>query len=59
MVLFPGMVITIEPMVNEGSRHVYMDASNNWTIYTDDGGYSAQWEYTILIGEDGCEILSH
>ena len=59
MVLFPGMVITIEPMVNEGSRHVFLDASNNWTIYTDDGGYSAQWEYTIYIGEDKCEILSH
>ncbi len=59
MVLFPGMVITIEPMVNEGSRHVFLDASNNWTIYTDDGGNSAQWEYTIYIGEDHCEILSH
>ena len=59
MVLFPGMVITIEPMVNEGSRHVFLDASNNWTIYTEDGGYSAQWEYTILITEDGVEILSY
>ena len=59
MVLFPGMVITIEPMVNEGKRFVFMDSSNNWTIYTDDGGYSAQWEYTIYIGEDGPEILSH
>ncbi len=59
VLLVPGMVITIEPMVNEGTRHVFLDASNNWTIYTQDGGYSAQWEYTILITEDGVEILSH
>lgn len=59
MVLFPGMVFTIEPMINEGSRKVFMDASNNWTIYTDDGGWSAQFEYTVLIKEDGIEILSH
>jgi methionyl aminopeptidase len=58
MVLFPGMVITIEPMVNEGTRHVFLDSSNDWTIYTDDGGWSAQWEYTILIKEDGVEILA-
>ena len=59
MVLFPGMVFTIEPMVNEGSRHVFLDASNDWTIYTDDGGLSAQWEYTLLMTEEGLEILSH
>ena len=59
MVLFPGMVFTIEPMVNEGSRHVFIDASNNWTIYTDDGGLSAQWEYTILVTMDGLEILAN
>ena len=59
MVLFPGMVFTIEPMINEGSRKVFMDASNNWTIYTDDGGWSAQYEYTVLIKEDGIEIISH
>ena len=58
MVLFPGMVITIEPMVNEYSRQIFLDASNNWTIYTDDGGLSAQYEYTVLITEDGIEILS-
>ena len=58
MVLFPGMVITIEPMVNEGGRHVFLDSSNDWTIYTEDGGWSAQWEYTIYIKEDGVEILA-
>ena len=59
MVLFPGMVFTIEPMINEGSRQVYLDASNNWTIYTDDGGWSSQFEYTVLITETGVQILAH
>ncbi|MDE6584492.1 MAG: type I methionyl aminopeptidase [Anaeroplasmataceae bacterium] len=59
MVLFPGMVFTIEPMINEGSRQVFLDASNNWTIYTDDGGWSSQFEYTIAITEEGIEILAH
>ncbi|MDE5856477.1 MAG: type I methionyl aminopeptidase [Anaeroplasmataceae bacterium] len=59
MVLFPGMVFTIEPMINEGSREVFLDASNNWTIYTDDGGWSSQFEYTVLITETGVQILAH
>ena len=53
------MVFTIEPMINVGSREVYLDASNNWTIYTDDGGRSSQFEYTIAIFEDGISILAH
>lgn len=59
MVLFPGMVFTIEPMVNEGSRRVFLDAEDEWTIYTDDGGRSAQWEYTILMTEEGPEIIAY
>ena len=59
MVLFPGMVFTIEPMVNEGKRGIFLDAGNNWTIYTDDGSRSAQWEYTLLMTEEGLEILSY
>ena len=58
MVLFPGMTFTIEPMVNEGDRHVFVDASNDWTVYTDDGSLSAQWEYHLLMTEEGLEILS-
>ncbi len=58
MVLAPGMVFTIEPMVNEGRRGVYLDADNGWTIYTEDGSLSAQWEYTVLMTEDGLEILA-
>lgn len=59
MVLFPGMVFTIEPMVNQGKRNVFLDEENEWTIYTDDGSLSAQYEYTVLITEQGVEILSY
>lgn len=58
MVLFPGMVFTIEPMINEGKRNVFLDADNDWTIYTEDGSLSAQFEYTVLITETGVEILA-
>ena len=59
MILFPGMVFTIEPMVNAGERGVFIDASNDWTIYTNDGSLSAQWEYTIVVTMDGLEILAN
>lgn len=59
MLIVPGMVFTIEPMVNEGSRLIYQDSRNGWTIYTYDGKLSAQWEHTILVTEEGCEILTH
>lgn len=58
LVMFPGMVFTIEPMINEGTRKVFLDAENNWTIYTWDGGLSAQVEHTVVITEDGYEILT-
>lgn len=57
--LVPGMVFTIEPMVNEGTPEVYCDENNGWTIYTEDKKLSAQWEYTILVTEEGTEILTH
>lgn len=59
LVLFPGMVFTIEPMINTGTRKVFLDASNNWTIYTMDGGLSAQVEHTVAITEDGYEVLAY
>lgn len=59
MVLVPGMVITIEPMINAGKPDVVIDPYNEWTIYTKDGSDSAQWEHTILITETGNEILTH
>ncbi len=59
MVLVPGMVFTIEPMINAGEEDFYQDEENGWTIYTEDGSLSAQWEYTIAITEDGYEIITH
>lgn len=58
MILVPGMVITIEPMINAGGYEVFIDAENDWTALTEDGSLSAQWEHTILITEDGVEIIS-
>ena len=59
MLLVPGMIFTIEPMINLGKADLYIDAENNWTALTEDGKPSAQWEYTILITEDGPEILTY
>lgn len=58
MLICPGMVFTIEPMVNEGKPDIYVDDLNGWTIYTLDGKLSAQWEYTIAVMEDHVEILT-
>ena len=52
------MVFTIEPMINAGKRQVYQDEDNGWTIYTEDGSLSAQWEYTVAITENGVEVLT-
>ena len=58
MILAPGMVFTIEPMINIGSRHVFLDRDDNWTVYTADDSLSAQWEYTVLMTESGLEIIA-
>lgn len=58
MVLVPGMVITIEPMINAGEKEIYIDKNDGWTVRTVDGSLSAQWEHTLLITEDGIEIIS-
>ncbi len=57
MLMVPGMVFTIEPMVNMGTHDIYEDADNGWTIYTQDGKPSAQWEVQILVTETGHEVL--
>ena len=57
-VLVPGMVFTIEPMINEGRADIFIDESNDWTVYTEDGSYSAQWEVTVAVTEDGYEVLA-
>ena len=59
MILAPGMVFTIEPMINEGDYHLYIDEYNGWTSYTADGKLSAQWEHTLLVTEKGVEILTY
>lgn len=58
MLLVPGMVFTIEPMINMGSRKIFIDADNDWTVLTDDGMPSAQWEYTVLITKEGGEVIT-
>ena len=56
--LEPGMIFTIEPMVNIGTARVREDKKNGWTIYTADNKLSAQWESMILVTEDGYKILT-
>ncbi len=58
MILVPGMVFTIEPMINAGSHEVFIDEDDGWTAFTKDGSLSAQWEHTVLVTEDGVEIIS-
>ena len=58
MLLVPGMVFTIEPMINMGKWHIYVDADDEWTVLTDDGLPSAQWEYTVLMTETGAEVIT-
>lgn len=58
MLLVPGMVFTIEPMINAGKAGVILNKANGWTISTKDGKDSAQWEVTVLITDNGYEILA-
>lgn len=58
MVLVPGMMFTIEPMINEGSPDFFIDEDNGWTVYTEDDGLSAQIEYMVLVTETGIEVLT-
>lgn len=55
----PGMVFTIEPMVNQGTDGIYIDGNNNWTVYTMDGKLSAQWEIMVAVTEDGYEVMAY
>lgn len=59
MLIVPGMVFTIEPMINLGSWEVFIDEDDGWTVVTEDELPSAQWEHTLLVTEDGLEVLSH
>lgn len=59
MLLVPGMVFTIEPMINMGDWRVFVDEEDDWTVVTEDELPSAQWEHTFVMTENGLEILSH
>lgn len=59
ILLKTGMIFTIEPMINASKNwQVYMDAKDGWTIRTRDDSLSAQFEHTILVTQEGCEILT-
>ena len=58
MMFAPGMMFTIEPMINEGTEEVFVDGDDDWSVYTKDGKASAQWEIQVLVTEDGHEVLA-
>ena len=58
MLLVPGMIFTIEPMINEGSPEFFVDEDNDWTVYTEDDGLSAQVEYMVRITDDGAVVMT-
>lgn len=59
VLLVPGMVFTIEPMINLGRSDIVIDDENGWTVYTEDGMPSAQWEVTVAVTDDGYEIMAY
>ena len=56
--LVPGMVFTIEPMINAGRREVKEHGNDGWTIVTKDHSLSAQWEHTVLVTPTGYEVMT-
>ncbi|MBP5503195.1 MAG: type I methionyl aminopeptidase [Bacteroidales bacterium] len=59
MLLVPGMVFTIEPMINMGDWHVFVDEEDGWTVVSEDELPSAQWEHTFVMTDNGLEILTY
>lgn len=57
VLMIPGMIFTIEPMVNMGTDKIYTDEEDEWTVRTVDGLPSAQWEVMVLVTDTGCEVL--
>lgn len=55
--LVPGMIITVEPMINQGKRAIRF-LNNGWTAVTKDRSLSAQWEHTVLVTDTGYEVLT-
>lgn len=58
MVMAPGLIFTIEPMVNMGTDEIFVDERDGWTIYTEDDMPSAQWEIMVLVTENGPEVIA-
>ncbi|MGF1511711.1 MAG: type I methionyl aminopeptidase [Myxococcota bacterium] len=56
--LMPGMIFTVEPMVNAGPPDTWLDPNDGWTVRTTDGSPSAQFEHTVLVTKKGVEILT-
>lgn len=61
MLLVPGMVFTIEPMINMGTWEVFIDSDDKygWEVISGDEKPSAQWEHTFVMTEHGVEVLTH
>lgn len=59
MLMVPGMMFTIEPMINMGRAEIKISEEDGWTVRTEDGTDSAQWEIQVLVTEDGYEIISY
>lgn len=59
VLMVPGMVFTIEPMVNMGEAEVFVDDEDDWTVFTGDGYPSAQWEVMVVVTEEGYEVLAY
>lgn len=57
LVIHEGMTFTIEPMINAGNRHIKL-LKDGWTVVTKDHRLSAQWEHTLAVTADGCEVLT-
>lgn len=56
-IIVEGLTFTIEPMINAGKRHCKL-LPDQWTVVTKDHSLSAQWEHTITVTKDGCEVLT-
>lgn len=59
MLMVPGMMFTIEPMINMGGYEIFVDEEDDWTVYTEDGMDSAQWEIMVLVTENGHEVICY
>ncbi len=58
MKLQEGMTLTIEPMINAGTRHTKLSRKDGWTVTTQDRRLSAQWEHTLAVTANGVEVLT-